>query len=387
MYSNLMNEFSFVLPTRIEFGVGAISKLPTELHTLNVKKPLIITDKGIVKSGILSKITSLLEAEGFEYVVFDGVDPNPKDFNVENAAKVGIENNTDCIIALGGGSPIDTAKAASALIFYGGEMEDYYGKGKVQGPVHPIIAIPTTAGTGSEVTFSSVITKSSENFKMTMKSIYIGPKIAIVDPELTITLPSSITASTGVDALTHAIEAYSATCSEPIADACALYAIELISGSIREAVNNGSNLEARTAMLMGSTIAGLAFSHSDVASVHCMAEALGGMYDAPHGVCNSILLPYVMEYSMDYATESYARIAKAMGSKEMDSKKAAYEAVEMVKQIVIDINLPKLKEIGIKEEDIEKLAEMSAANNSTPSNPRPMGVNEYNELFKIAFND
>ena len=387
MNKNLMNQFSFVLPTRIEYGVGAVSMLTRELRELNVKKPLIVTDKGIVNSGLLAKITLLLENEGFEYVVFDGVDPNPKDYNVENAAKMGIDNHTDSIIAVGGGSPIDAAKAASAIISYGGKMKDYYGRGKVAGPVQPFIAIPTTAGTGSEVTFSSVITDSKESFKKTMKSVYIGPKVALLDPELTVTLPSGITASTGVDALTHAIEAYSATVSEPIADSCALYAIELITGSIREAVFNGSNIEARAAMLMGSTLAGLAFSHSDVASVHCMAEALGGMYDAPHGVCNSILLPYVMEYSIDYATESYARISRVMGSKQADDKKAALEAVEIVKQIVKDIKLPTLKQIGIKEEDIEKLSEMSAANLSTGSNPRPMGIKEYRELFMKAFND
>ena len=387
MNTNLMNQFSFVLPTRIEYGVGSVSMLTSVLRELKAKKPLIVTDKGIVKSGLLSKITLLLESEGFEYVVFDGIDPNPKDNNVENAARKGVESHTDSIIAVGGGSSIDAAKAASAIICYGGKMEDYYGRNKVRGPVHPFIVIPTTAGTGSEVTFSSVITDSKENFKKTMKSVYIGPKVALLDPELTITLPPSITASTGVDALTHAIEAYSATVSEPIADACALYAIELINSSIREAVFNGSNLEARAAMLMGSTLAGIAFSHSDVASVHCMAEALGGMYDAPHGVCNSILLPYVMEYSIDYATDSYARIARAMGSAQTDDRKAAQEAVEIVKQIVADIKLPTLKQIGIKEEDIEKLSEMSAANLSTGSNPRPMGIKEYTELFRKAFND
>lgn len=387
MYKNLKKQFSFILPTGIEYGAGSVSLLTRELRELKVKKPLIVTDKGIVKSGLLSKITQLLEDEGFEYVIFDGVDPNPKDYNVENAAKTGVENHTDGIIAVGGGSPIDTAKAASAIICYGGKMKDYYGRDKVRGPVHPFIAIPTTAGTGSEVTFSSVITDSKERFKKTMKSVYIGPKVALLDPELTITLPPSITASTGVDALTHAIEAYSATVSEPVADACALYAIELITGSIREAVFNGSNLEARASMLMGSTLAGIAFSHSDVASVHCMAEALGSIYDAPHGVCNSILLPYVMEYSIDYAVDSYSRVARAMGSAQADDRKAAFEAVEMVKQISADIKLPTLKQIGIKEEDIEKLSEMSAANLSTGSNPRPMGIKEYNELFRKAFND
>lgn len=384
MYSTLMNPFSFILPTRIEYGVGAIARLPEELRALNVKKPLIITDKGIVKSGILAKITDLLDKDGLDYVIFDAVDPNPKDYNVEAAAKAGIDHHTDSILALGGGSPIDTAKAASAIISYGGTMQNYYGKGKVQGPVHPIIAIPTTSGTGSEVTFSSVITNSAESFKLTMKSVYIGPTVALLDPELTLSLPPAITASTGVDALTHAIEAYSATVSEPIADACALHAIELIAGSIHEAVFNGSNLEARSAMLMGSTLAGLAFSHSDVASVHCMAEALGGIYDAPHGVCNSVLLPYVMAYSMKEATESYAKIARAMGSSETNDGLAAQEAVSRVKQLVADLKLPTIQDLGVKEADIDRLSEMSFANLSTGSNPRAMSIEDYRTLFNIA---
>lgn len=177
---------------------------------------------------------------------------------------------------------------------------------------------------------------------MSMRSVHIAPKVAILDPELTVSLPPNTTASTGVDALTHAVEAYSGKVSEPIADACALYAIELIAGNIREAFHNGSNLQARAAMLLASTLAGIAFSHSDVASFHCMAEALGGIYDAPHGVCNSILLPYVMEYSLADATDRYARIARAMGSTEECDKEAALEAVESVKQIVLDLNLPSL---------------------------------------------
>ncbi len=377
MNTNLMNNFSFIFPTRIDYGIGIIKNLTCVLKEYGITKPLIITDKGIVESGLLQKVTALLEADHFDYFVFDEIEANPKDYNVDKAAETALKNHTDGIIALGGGSPIDTAKAASAIISYGGKALDYMGKNKVKGPVQPFITIPTTAGTGSEVTFSSVITDSKKNFKLTMKSEYIAPKVALLDPELTVSLPPSITASTGVDALTHAIEAYSAKVSEPIADACALYAIELIAENIREAFNNGMNVQARAAMQMGSTLAGIAFSHSDVASVHCMAEALGGIYDAPHGVCNSILLPHVMAYSLKDATDRYARIARAMGSKEECDIKAAEEAVEMVKQIVSDLKLPKFSELGVREEDLEKLSEMSVANLSTDSNPRFMGKKEY----------
>lgn len=387
MNNNVMKPFSFSLPTRIEYGAGSIAKLPQILRELKVTKPLIITGSGSTRKILFPKVEVYLKKEGFDYVVFDGIEANPKDYNVENAAKAGIENHTDGIIALGGGSPIDAAKAASAIIAYGGSLKDYYGKNNVKGPVHPFIVIPTTAGSGSEVTFSSVITDTTETFKKTVKSEYFGPKVALLDPELTFTVPAKTTAATGIDALTHAIEAYSCTVSEPVSDACALYAIELISENIRKAVFEPENKEARSGMLMGSTLAGIAFSHSDVASVHCMAEALGSMYDAAHGVCNAILLPYVMEYSMDYAVDKYARIARVMGSKETDDRKAAKEAVEMVKQMVKDIKLPTLKDVGIKKEDIEKLSEMSEENGSTPSNPRPMTKKEYVELFTKAYND
>lgn len=387
MNSNIMKPFSFALPTRIEYGKGIIEKLPEILKEFNVKKPLFITGSGSTRKVLLPKATAHLDKAGIPYAIFDQIEANPKDYNVENAAKFAIENKTDGIIALGGGSPIDAAKAASAIISYGGSLKDYYGRWRVPGPVQPFIVIPTTAGSGSEVTFSSVITDTSETFKKTVKSEHFGPKVALLDPDFTISLPAGTTAATGIDALTHAIEGYSCTVSEPISDACALYAIELISESIREAVFNPTNVEARSGMLLGSTLAGIAFSHSDVASVHCMAEALGSLYDAAHGVCNAILLPYVMEYNMDYCVERYARVARIMGSKATDDKVAAKEAVELVKKMVADVKLPTLKDLGIKNPDIEKLSAMSEENGSTPDNPRPITKKEYAELFTKAFND
>lgn len=387
MNSNIMNPFSFSLPTTIEYGKGVIERLPELLKEYNVKKPLFITGSGSTRKVLLPMATKYLDKAGIPYEVFDQIEANPKDYNVENAAKYAIEHKTDGVIALGGGSPIDAAKAATAIISYGGSLKDYYGRWKVPGPVQPFFVIPTTAGSGSEVTFSSVITDTSETFKKTVKSQYFAPKVALLDPDFTTSLPAGITAATGIDALTHAIEAYSCTVSEPISDACALYAIELISESIRKAVFEPTNVEARSGMLMGSTLAGIAFSHSDVASVHCMAEALGSLYDAAHGVCNAILLPYVMEYSMDYCVERYARIGRILGSKATDDKVAAKEAVELVKKMVADVKLPTLKDLGIKNPDIEKLSEQSEENGSTPDNPRPITKKEYAELFIKAFND
>ena len=215
----------------------------------------------------------------------------------------------------------------------------------------------------------------------------MAANVALLDPKLTVTVPPHITASTGMDALTHAIEAYTVKVSEPVSDALALYAIELISNNLVNAVKNGEDIEARACMLVGSLLAGIAFSHSDVGSVHCMAEALGGVYDAPHGICNAVLLPYVMEYNVEFCIEKYARIAKAMGETFETSREGAMKAVERIKKLATEVGLPSFKSLGVKEEDLEKLADMAAKNISTESNPREMTKEDYLTLFRRAMAD
>ena len=311
--AELISPFFFELPTKIEYGPGCISTLPGHLIKRGAKRPIIVTGKSSAKTGALGRITSMLDEAGIAWVVYDGVEPNPKDVNVRDGAAVAREFGADSIVALGGGSPIDCAKAIGVLMAHNADdIKKYEGKTAATEPLPLLIAIPTTSGTGSELTFSSVITDSKNKYKMTVKSPYTAAVLAICDPELTLTVPPSVTAATGVDALTHAIEAYIANCHEPISDAVALHAIRLISANLRAAFNNGNDLEARSNMLMGSMLAGIAFSHSDVASVHCVAESLGGLYDLPHGMCNAIFLPYVMEYSSEYCMQRYADIAGAM---------------------------------------------------------------------------
>ena len=277
--NNFTLPFSFTLPTKIVYGPGCISSLIDELQLNNCSSPIIVTDKGVIKAGILDKITSLLGQNNISFTVYDGVEPNPKDVNVEEGTRIAREFGADSIIAIGGGSPIDCAKSVGVLLAHDGDrIKKYEGKSAATKPLPLLITIPTTSGTGSELTFSSVITDTENHYKMTVKSQYTAAKVAICDPELTLSLPAHITASTGMDALTHAIEAYTATCAEPISDAMALYATELIYNNLVSAFNDGENLEARSAMLLGSMIAGIAFSHSDVASVHCIAESLGGVY-------------------------------------------------------------------------------------------------------------
>lgn len=381
----MIKPFEFVLPTKIIYGAGKIEVLGDELKALGAKKTMIITDKGLVRSGLIKRVSDIIAKAGIGYVIYDEIEANPKDYNVENCAEEAKKESIDILIAFGGGSSIDAAKAVTVLARQGGKARDYQGRGKIKDDCLPLITIPTTAGTGSEITFSSVITDTKEKFKFTIKSTAIAAKTAIVDPGLTLSVPPMITASTGIDALTHAIEGYTVNCTEPIAEAVGIYAVRLISQSIADAVKNGSNIEARDKMMMGSLMAGLSFSHADVGSVHCMAESLGSIYDAPHGMCNAILLPYVMEYNLPVVEYKYAKIARAMGIEEKDDYQAAVKGIEYIKELSKEIGLPGIRSLNVNPDDFELLAEMSVKNGSNDSNPRKMIKDNYLMLFKKVY--
>ncbi|MCL2768038.1 MAG: iron-containing alcohol dehydrogenase [Synergistaceae bacterium] len=378
---DILKSFSFVLPTRIEFGIGSVGRLAEEIKSLGAERPLIVTDKGIIDSGILERITVLMDEAGIKHGVYSDVAPNPRDENVHKGAETARDLNSDCLIAVGGGSSIDCAKGISIVAVQGGKIQSYRGVEKVPGGVLPIIAIPTTAGSGSEVTFSSVITDWEMKTKFSLRSTKIAARVAICDPELTVTMPKSLTAATGMDALTHAIEGYTATCAEPIANAAALYSITLISENLRRAVSNGSDVEARAGMLMGSLLGAISFSHSDVAAVHCIAEALGGMYDKPHGECNAICLPEVMDYSKSFCINKYANIAKAMGLSFSSDEGGATLAVAETRRLSEDVGIPSFKMLGIQESKFSEIARKSYENLSNSSNPRPLSINDYIEIL------
>ena len=381
-----MNPFEFTLPTKVIFGPGCVSQVAEEIKAIGGVKPLIITDPGIRKAGIDRIVTDLLDEAGIEYEIFDGVEANPKDVNAEAAAKAARSAGAEFLIAVGGGSPIDCAKAVGVLLAHDAEfIKPYEGKTAATLPNPPLITIPTTSGTGSELTFSSVITDTKNKYKMTVKSPYTAATTALCDPQLTISVPPAVTAATGVDALTHSIEGFTATCSEPIGDAAALYSIELISKSLVKAFKDGTDLEARSNMLMASMLGGISFSHSDVASVHCIAEALGSMYDLPHGTCNAIFLPFVMEYNMDYCIDRYARVAEAMGLTFEMEKEGAAKAVEYVKQLTVDVDLPTFASLDPDPKDFRALAEMAYNNGSNGSNPRPMEIEDYETLLDNVY--
>jgi len=383
MMSEFSRPFSFVLPTKIHFGPGSLAQLSSELQAFGISKPLIVTDAGVAKAGIVARVLKALPPQS-EGILFDSVEANPKDYNVTAGARLYRDSEADGIIALGGGSPIDCAKAIAVLVANAADdIRAFEGRNVPSKPLPPLLAVPTTAGTGSELTYSVVITDTSRNFKMTVKNAYTAPDVAICDPLLTLTVPPAVTAATGMDALTHAIEAYTATCAEPISDAVALYAIELIAANLVTAFKDGHDLEARSRMLMGSMLAGIAFSHSDVAGVHCIAEALGGMYDLAHGVCNAVILPHMMAYAMDYCQERYARVARAMSVTPDTGLPGAKAAVEAVQRLAREVELPLFNELGVSLEDFPAIAKASFINGSTPSNPRPMSEENYLELLQI----
>jgi alcohol dehydrogenase len=379
---DIMKSFSFVLPTRIEYGPGCIAKLPGELSALGAKKPLLLTDKGIAGSGLLATITKALDGAGRKYDVYDDVAPNPRDKNALDGAKFAREKGSDCIVAIGGGSPIDCAKAIAVLAKNDGVIQDYRGVENIPGDALPLIAVPTTAGTGSEVTFSSVITDTEKKIKFSLRSVKIAAKVALCDPQLTASMPKSLTAATGMDALTHAIEGFTATCAEPIGNATALHAIELISKYLRRAVSDGTDIEARSGMLMGSLLAAISFSHSDVAAVHCIAETLGGIYDKPHGVCNAVCLPEVMDYSKESCVGKYARVASAMGLKFSSEAEGADAAVAAVKKLAEDVGIPPFSSFGIDKSQFHEIAVKSFENLSNNSNPKYLEVEDYMKILE-----
>lgn len=381
-----MTSFRFQLPTRVEFGNGTSHRAGDEARAIGAKRALVVTDPGVVSAGLADRILSDLEAAGVETALYERVSPNPRDTSVVEGAEFAREHGSDLIVAVGGGSPIDTAKAIGLIQTNGGRIQDFEGVDAVRKPITPLIAIPTTAGTGSEVTFWAVITDTERSFKMSVGSPLIAASVALVDPGLTLHLPAALTASTGMDALTHAIEAYTATVSEPLTDSLALTSIELIAGSLRRAFVDGGNVQVRADMMLASLLAGIAFGNSDIGGVHCMAEAVGGLYDTPHGIANAIYLPIVMEFNAVASPEKFARVARAMGEegKGLAVSEEAKLAASSVRRLASDLAVPSAVEVGVLDEDFGQLARAASANVSVGSNPRTITEQDFLDLFAKA---
>jgi alcohol dehydrogenase len=382
-----LSTFSFALPTRIEFGQGVISTAGAEAAVFGAKKVMLVADKGVVAAGLTLPVIESLKENSIPFITFDKIVPNPRDTDCQEGFEIAKKEGVDLIIAVGGGSSMDTAKAIGTLLTHGGKVQDWCGFQLLQREITPLIAIPTTAGTGSEVTPFAVITDTNEHTKLNIFDPKAAAKVALVDPTVLLKLPSHIMASTGIDAMTHAVEAYTCNVASPITDACALYAIELIQNNLRKAVE-APDLESCTGMMLGSSIAGIAFGYADVAAVHCMAEALGGRYDMPHGVANAILLPTVTEFNLSSDFKKHANIAKALGVdiRGLSEENAAMEAVHALARLCEDVGIPKMKDIKeIDPADFQALAVAAEKNVSTPSNPREIVAKDYLELFKKAY--
>lgn len=375
----------FQAPTRIYFGSGMISRLKEIIEEFSKNPNLfLVTDRGIIDSGIVDKV--LDPFPGIQ--VFDEVEQNPKHPTVNKAGEIVRNVKPDMIIGLGGGSALDTAKAVALLATNPGSIEEYEGKGKYRSPPLPVLAIPTTCGTASEVTWVSVITHTERLFKMSIKGPLMFPAIALVDPDLLVTLPSSLIASTGMDALTHAVEAYTVKPATFMTDIFARESLRLIFQSLERAYRNiKEDREAREQIMLGSMLAGMAFGNSDVGAVHCIAEAVGSLYDTPHGVANSVFLPYVMEFNLPAAKSRYAEIARIAGIEERDKEAAAEKLIYTIKELSRILDIPSFRDLGIEKDKFAEIAEKSFQNNSNPSNPREAGVADYMGILEKAYSD
>ncbi len=332
----------FFIPNVTLIGAGAAKAVPQRIEYLNAKKPLIVTDKGIVATGILKQITDILDDAKMAYAVFDGAIPNPTDKNVHDGVDAYNKEKCDSIISLGGGSSHDCAKGVGLVVSNGGKIHDYEGVDKSSNPFLPYVAVNTTAGTASEITRFCIITDLSRKVKMAIVDWRVTPSVAINDPLLMIGKPPALTAATGMDALTHAVEAFVSTAATPLTDACAEKAIKLIAKHLRAAVANGTDINAREGMCYAQYMAGMAFNNASLGHVHAMAHQLGGFYDLPHGECNAILLPAVEEYNLIANLEKFALIAEMMGEKTcgLSPADAAALAIKAIKKLSVDVGIP-----------------------------------------------
>ena len=374
----------FVLNETSYHGKGAIKEIATEIKARSFKKAFVCSDPDLIKFEVTKKVTDILDEAKIAYELYSDIKPNPTIENVQNGVAAFKASGADCIVAIGGGSSMDTAKAIGIIIENPefADVRSLEGVAPTKKPCTPIIAVPTTAGTAAEVTINYVITDVENNRKMVCVDVHDIPVVAVVDPDMMASMPKGLTAATGMDALTHAIEGYITKGAWEMSDMFHIKAIEIIAKNLRGAVNNTA--EGREGMALGQYIAGMGFSNVGLGIVHSMAHPLGALYDTPHGVANAIILPTVMEYNAPATGEKYREIAKAMGVcnvDEMNLEDARKAAIDAVKQLSLDVGIPAdLKEI-VKKEDIDFLSQSAFDDACRPGNPRDTSVEEIKELY------
>nr|WP_263324758.1 iron-containing alcohol dehydrogenase [Neobacillus sp. Marseille-Q6967] len=367
-----LTNFRYELPTAIEFGRGYVKKLHEHVTKLGGSNVLIVGDPGVLQAGIVQKLEAPLEAAGIPYTVFTEVGMEATIESVDQGTDLAKEMGCDIVVGVGGGSALDTAKAVGLMIKNPGNIRDYVGIDLVPGPGAPVIAIPTTAGTGSELTRFSVLSDKAAQAKLSVGSMYNCPSLALCDPELTVTLPPHITAATGMDALTHALESYVNKATQPISEALSEQAMKLVAKSLRLAVVQGENVDARHDMLLASTIAAMAFNTTRLGLAHALAMPLGGLFKIPHGVVNAILLPEVMKFNLIGNQKKFAEIARIFGEKVegLTEREAAERAVEAIRQLNKDIGITQtLSDYGVKEEHLDMIVDEAILSGNVPVNP------------------
>ena len=382
-----MNSFSFTIPQNIVVGAGSLKRLPELAKNLKKSKAYIISGPHLEKIGMVDKCREALKAAGIESDAFTQTEGNPSTDTVAKAAEGFKSSKADFIVAFGGGSPLDVAKAVAVIASYGGNITDYEGGGKVPGPVVPMIAIPTTAGTGSEVTAFSVITDHSRNYKLTVVSNYLLPAYAILDPELITTVPKSTAAACGIDAMVHALEAFISKAASPFSDLFAKEALRLIGTSIRDYVLDRSNLAACESMLTGSLFAGIAFSHARLGDVHAMSHPVSAYFDVAHGVANAVLLPTIVDYNMTYASEKYKYIYDCICEKPLSDDAVTPEMLAAEIRVLNDeLGIPSsLSEVGVDSSLFDKMADDAMKSGNILVNPRPTTKKDILALYAQAF--
>ncbi|QUM81851.1 iron-containing alcohol dehydrogenase [Moritella sp. 5] len=382
-----------ILPRIMQIGAGASKDIVNVLNNLGVSKPLIITDKMMVKLGYAAQIQNALALSNLAAEIFDDTVPEPTVASIQNGINKAKSGDFDCLIALGGGSPIDSAKAISVLSQFGGEMRDYKVPRVVSEQGLPLIAIPTTAGTGTECTCFTIITDEKNDEKMLCAGVGFMPVAALVDFELTLSLPARITADTGIDALTHAIEAYVSRKSNTFSDSQAISAMKLIAPNLRKTYHDGNDKTARENIMLGSTLAGMAFSNASVALVHGMSRPIGAAFHVPHGLSNAMLLPAVTAFSIPAAPERYADCAKAIGiANESDSTDVANgKLIVELKALNVELNVPTPAEFGIEGAKyfdlLPTMAKQALASGSPNNNPRVPSIDEMIAIYKEIWVD
>ena len=382
--------YDFLMPSVNFFGPGVISKIGDRAKMLGMKKPVIVTDKFLegLKDGAVKQTLDSLKAAGVDYVVYNNVEPNPKIRNIKEVKKLYKESGADSIITVGGGSAHDTGKGAGIILTNGDDITKLAGIETLDKALPPLIAVNTTAGTGSELTRHAVITNEETHLKFVVVSWRNIPLVSFNDPTLMLDVPKGLTAATGMDAFVQAVEPYVSVDHNPITDSQCVEAIKLIETSLREAVANGHNLDARTKMVEAEMLAGMAFNNANLGYVHAMAHQLGGQYDAPHGVCCALLLPYVEEYNIIACPDRFAQLAEIMGenTEGLSTRDAAELAIKAMKQLSEDVGIPhSIKEIGAKPEDFELMAENALKDGNAFSNPRKGTKEDIIKIFQAAY--